>query len=387
MSHTEVAPRLKHKYLPALDGIRIVAIGLVMLHHATGKPDDSSTLHHLLSLQRNNGIGHILFFVLSGALITTVIEEARHTENRYRNFILRRLLRIFPLYFGYLLLVLLVNILVTGSAPDGFWVYPLLAQNIFIQLAETTNSILPTIHLWSISVQDHFYLIWPLLVWRCKTLRQMRILCFSGIGLSILWRLLMLAFNVSGEWLTHTLPSVSSCMCFGGLLAVERYEPTRFSDILRRSLIPLTAVCLTWMWYGLDYSTPVGSVLGYHLVALICAALIAEASHPTSIASRILSMKLFSVLGRELSFGIYMFHLALLNLSIHYLPVRSKVLQYSFFLVSTIALSWLSYHFYEKPFLRLKIGRNKPAPALPAVEAASPSVPAPGLVAENSDPS
>jgi len=64
----------------------------------------SSLFLHLIGLQRDNGIGPSLFFVLSGVLLTTVILDTRHTERRYRNFLTRRVLRIFPLYFGYLTL-------------------------------------------------------------------------------------------------------------------------------------------------------------------------------------------------------------------------------------------------------------------------------------------
>src|SRR5260370_18020322 len=96
-----VEQHTRSKYIPALEGVCFVGVGLVILHHLTSGSRTSIVLH-LIGLQVGNGIGPPLFFVLSGVLLTTVIIDARRTEHRYRNFLTRRALRIFPLYLGYL---------------------------------------------------------------------------------------------------------------------------------------------------------------------------------------------------------------------------------------------------------------------------------------------
>ena len=154
---------LRDIHLPALDGVRLLAVALVILHHVTSG-SRATVLLHLAGMQHGNGVGRLLFFVLSGALLTTILDETRSTERRYRNFLTRRALRIFPLYFGYLLAAAIATLVVTGSGPRHFWVYCLFVQNIFVHTAEQTGSILHTYHLWTISVQDQFYVIWPLLL-------------------------------------------------------------------------------------------------------------------------------------------------------------------------------------------------------------------------------
>jgi len=360
LPHDEEPRRTRPQHFPALDGIRLLAVVLVILHHITSG-SKSSTFLHLIGLQRGNGLGPPLFFVLSGALLTAVIDLARHTDNRYRNFLLRRVLRIFPLYFGYLLLAAVVTFLVTGSGPQHFWVYALFSQNIFFHAAEQTGSALPTYHLWTIAVQDQFYLVWPLLLWRCKNIRQMRILCWSGIALSLLARVLMVCSTLPPELLNRSLPTVAGCMCLGGLLALEHREPTRLTTILRRSLAPLTVACLIWMWRGLYFTSPVGALVGYQLASVTCAALISSAMQRDSLVASIFGARFFAAGGKNLAFGMYMLHPFILDLSVRHLPLVSKPARLAIFLVGTLVLAALSSRFFERPFLQAKIGRAKPA--------------------------
>ena len=332
----------------------------MILHHITSG-SKSSTFLHLIGMQHGNGLGPPLFFVLSGALLTAVIDLARNTENRYRNFLLRRVLRIFPLYFGYLLLAAAVTFVVTGSGPQHFWVYALFSQNIFVHAAEQTGSALPSYHLWTIAVQDQFYLVWPLLLWRCKGIRQMRILCWSGIAVSLLARLLMISSPLPPELLIRSLPAVSGCMCLGGLLALEYRDPTRLTPILRRSLAPLTIACFIWMWRGLDFTSTIGALVGYQLVGLTCAALISSAMQRDSLVARVLGARLFASGGKNLAFGMYMLHPCLLELCVTQLPSVSKLVRLAFFLGGTLVLAALSNRYYERSFLQAKIGRAKPA--------------------------
>ncbi len=347
----------RSNHIPALDGVRLVAVALVILHHITSGLHASFFLH-LLGMQHDNGIGPPLFFVLSGTLLTTVILDARNTENRYRNFLLRRVLRIFPLYFGYLGLLTFATWIETGKLPSYLWVFALFSQNIFVSYAGHTSSVLHTYHLWTIAVQDQFYLIWPLLLWRCNSNRQIRLLCSAGIVLSVLSHAVLLYPGFPEEYAVRSLPAVAGCMCLGGLLALEGREKTILTPILLKSLIPLSLVCVLWMWHGLVFTAPLGSVVGYQLVALTCAAVIAWALQPTSMIARILGSKIFATGGKKYAFGMYMFHPCLLNF-FGLLGIRSLAVRLALFLASTIVIAGLSYRFYESPFLHMRVGRGK----------------------------
>jgi len=352
------------KHLPALDGVRLLAVGLVILHHLTSG-SHSSVILHLIGLQRGNGLGPPLFFVLSGALLTTVIIDSRDSANRYRNFLLRRVLRIFPLYFAYLAAAIIATWVTTGSPPQNFWVFAFFLQNVFPNTASSTGSVINTYHLWTIAVQDQFYVIWPLLLWKCKNDRQMRYLCYAGIAFSIVFQIIILHPSITPELMGRSLPARAGTMCLGALIALERREKTILTPLMLKSLLPLGFVVAIWMWHGLDFFSPFGSVVGMQLVGLICAAFIATALQPSSWVARTLGSKFFALGGKKYAFGIYMFHPSLLNICIN-LSLPSKALRLAIFFVSAVVVSGLSYRYYESPFLHMPIGRNNsPQPAAP----------------------
>lgn len=367
-------------HLPALDGVRLLAVGLVIVHHLTsGK--HTSLFRHIIGLQRGNGLGPPLFFVLSGALLTTVILDARNSENRYRNFVLRRILRIFPLYFGYLALAIIATWFVTGALPHHFWVFALFAQNLFPDLASHTGSVLHTYHLWTISVQDQFYLLWPLLLWRFNSNRALRWLCWSGIALSVVSRAIILSPAITTARYGRLLPAVAGCMCLGGLIALERRERTILTPILLRGFLPFSLLCTLWMWFGLDFNSISGSLIGYQLVAFACAGMVATAMQPASYTARILGSKLFATGGKKYAFAMYMFHPCLLNFFLTLPLLHSRVLELALFLVTTVVLSGLSYRYIESYFLHLPVGRTRnPAPQ-PTSQPQPHPKPAPSLTA------
>lgn len=363
MRLTQEPRSLRHIHLPALDGVRLLAVALVILHHVTSGSRETLFLH-LVGMQHGNGVGRLLFFVLSGALLTTILDETRSKEGRYRKFLTRRALRIFPLYFGYLLAAAVATFLITGSGPRHFWVYCLFVQNIFVHTAEQTGSVLHTYHLWTISVQDQFYLLWPLLLWRARSLRQMRLLCISGIASSMLVRVLVLSSGLPAEPLLRSLPAVAGCMCLGGLIALERREPTWFTPFLRRSILPLGLACVAWMWHGLDFNSSIGCLAGYPLAALTCGALISTAMQPASLVARILAVRPLAMAGRKLAYGLYMLHPLVLDLCVRHMGSQPKAVRLAVFLAGTVFLAWLSYTFLESPFLRL--GRPRAPRSAPA---------------------
>ena len=162
------------------------------------------------------------------------------------------------------------------------------------------------------------------------------------------------------EPLLRSLPAVAGCMCLGGLIALERREPTWLTPFLRKSLVPLSLACALWMWQGLDFNSSVGCLAGYPLAAITCGALISTAMQPASLAARILAIRPLAMAGRKLAYGLYMLHPLVLDLCVRHMGSQPKALRLGVFLAGTVALAWLSYTFLESPFLRL--GRSAPAP-------------------------
>jgi peptidoglycan/LPS O-acetylase OafA/YrhL len=150
--------------MPGLDGLRGIAILLVLLH-GFDVLNVSAGLWHGVDLALDAGwVGVQLFFVLSGFLITGILLDTQDSPAYYRNFFMRRVLRIFPLYYGILLIAFVVVPLLV-SLPAGYgehqiwlWTY---TEN-FAAPFGGSDPLFP--HFWSLCVEEQFYLVWPLVV-------------------------------------------------------------------------------------------------------------------------------------------------------------------------------------------------------------------------------
>ena len=174
----EPIPSTTRTHLPGLDGLRGTAIIAVLLCHYTLLMPKDRLLPGLLE---NGWAGVDLFFVLSGFLITGILFDARNRQHFFRNFYLRRILRIFPLYYAFLVILCIVLLMLhprdgtqdLWHAQPWLWTYTV---NIWLAHQQTwtawTDMIGP---LWSLSVEEQFYLVWPLVVFSLSQRHLMRV--------------------------------------------------------------------------------------------------------------------------------------------------------------------------------------------------------------------
>lgn len=152
-------------HIQALDGVRGLAVVMVFLDHASNHlhPSSNAALEWARRICSTGWFGVDIFFVLSGFLITTILLEARSTENFYKVFYARRFLRIAPLYYGVLFLALLLepglHLFRRHEGQIWYW----------LNLSNLPTAFNPyrlgfLLHFWSLAIEEQFYLVWPTIV-------------------------------------------------------------------------------------------------------------------------------------------------------------------------------------------------------------------------------
>ena len=370
---------LSRRHVPALDGLRGVAIlGVLFYHFAfsmAGRGPVDATAKVLL---RSGWLGVDLFFVLSGFLITGILIDARGSEGYFRTFFARRSLRIFPLYFlsvGALVFALHVAIpALTGRAtpPGAVWPLWTYLTNFAVAMRGDWSAVpFYGIHFWSLAIEEQFYLAWPIVVYLCTPRTLLRV-CISAIVGSVLIRLAMFAFDVPAVAL-YVLPftRLDSLGC-GALLAVAARD-ARLASTIRPMLrgaapVAVAALVLFTLWRGqLENLDPVALVVALPLAAVVAAHVVLarfERAGSNDLADRMLSSRPLRMFGRY-SYALYVIHYPLRAifdpLSARYLQftvlgseLPARTLYFALAIGTSLALAWLSWHVVERPFLRLK---------------------------------
>jgi peptidoglycan/LPS O-acetylase OafA/YrhL len=362
----------------ALDGIRGLAIILVMLHHFEHLiPPCNIAIRSMKHMFSYGWAGVDLFFALSGFLITGILLDTRKANNYFTAFYARRVLRIFPLYYSVLIVILVVAS-VWGHRPQ---VVPLVADQKLYFLYLTNwlvlwkgqwgGNILG--HFWSLAVEEQFYLIWPLCVWLLISQRLAKV----AVGASVI------ALLVRIFWVAHTGPSQAIVMAtvtrmdtlLCGALAAILFRQAQTLGVLRRwlpriscaaILLFIAGVGLVRLIHGPGGGSLFVETFGFTLLAVGFAALVlyaAASDGAETISQRALRNGVLTDFGKY-SYGIYVYHVPLLGLFeffiYRWLP-HALVLNFWFGVMSfavVFAVSFyiakVSYECFERRFLALK---------------------------------
>ncbi|HEX6901604.1 MAG TPA: acyltransferase [Thermoanaerobaculia bacterium] len=340
--------------LPVLDGLRGVAILLVLVLHFTmyGGPPSSIGIAAVRPFALAGWIGVDLFFVLSGFLITGILYDAKGGERYFRNFYLRRLLRIAPLYYGALAVFLL---LLPALRSEAFWYWTYLLNFRIAARGWPDPGALG--HFWSLAVEEQFYLLWPLAVFRLRR-RPLMAVCAGAAAVSVATRL-VLHWMGNGPAAFVLTPARLDALAAGAFLALAVRGPDGLATAVRWAK-PAVAACAVglaalFVWKrGLPAEDPAVAVAGYLLLAVFFAGILALVI--ACRGARWLAAPALVFFGRY-SYGLYVLHHPLLFLKPRWL-VYEGTLEWLLFVAGgigvSVLLALLSWRFLEKPFLDLK---------------------------------
>ncbi len=358
---THTSPN-KKRYYPAIDGLRALAILLVVFLHNFG----------FLNYFFFGWLGVDLFFVISGFLITGILMDSVGQTGYLKNFYMRRVLRIFPVYYLalFICLYLLPRIPSLNYDPgyyydNQFYMWTYLQNWLFIFKAPDSNQML--LHTWSLAVEEQFYLFWPLVILLLR--KPKRLLVFSvilliltGLGRYLIWQQQIEELRYSSLF---TFTRIDG-LCIGSIISMLiRIDP----KILRKNItyIVLLLAGVNFGFYFINgmnnNNLPFLAFVGYSTFAMLFGLLVFEAAEGRSkLIELLFNNSLLRFFGK-ISYGFYVFHWPVYliffdRLKLQMLTMTSlktaELLAATLVTAIAILISMLSYRYFEIPFLKLK---------------------------------
>lgn len=358
-------------HLPGLDGVRAIAVLMVIVHHSLYQSNHTTLSQNILQHIAGQGwIGVDLFFVLSGFLITGILMDVRNPTHALRNFYARRILRIVPVYVVFLLFSLWIAPRIGVLSPTEsvklhetqiwYWTY---SVNILISLHSWSAISFALSHLWSLAVEEQFYLLWPFVVLALSpiAIRRTTVACIVAAEL---FRVLVILSGAGGQVNYVMLPARMDSLAAGAFLACAFRDPLLWSRVLRaRGAIAACSVAVITAIIAFKHTIanqdPLEQLVAFPAIVALASVAIASAVGSTGW----LTNRQLRFVGK-ISYGMYIWHVfvirAIQNIVSSPKSNSPNALwsEYAIFVIGTIAVTMLvafvSWQVVEQPILRLK---------------------------------
>lgn len=371
MTHNTGAAR-QRRFIPSLEGVRGYAFLLVFFMHYFARSDfpfeNSPWTYPIFLLRQTAWVTVPVFFVLSGYLICGILCDTREREGYFKVFYSRRILRVFPVFYLTLLAVAVVD--AHDRLPLGhvFWSHFFYIHNLLPGYkggghwaAEGQIT-----HLWSMAVEEQFYLVMPLLVWICPNRRVLLRLVLGMIAACFAVRFGAPWLGVTSRQMDFWTPTRVDAILMGAALAIVARDPIykRMEPCAKYvSIAGLAAIAaISIRTAGAPPSTEILSAILISVLNITAAALVISVLKADSLPSRLCSQSWICWLGSR-SYGLYLFHYTYMNwfltsfagrLSTHMSRQPALLLSIGAAFSLTLVLAILSYRFIEQPAMDLK---------------------------------
>lgn len=347
-------------YLPGLNGIRAIAALAVVFSHINNRLDYFKLPKSKLLDLANFGV--TIFFTLSGFLISYLLlkEKQKTGTINIKMFYIRRVLRIWPLYFVYLLIVVLVNGIGAVQWPILFVL--LMIPNLRNSFASVTNIAVGSHnltymvgHYWSLGVEEQFYAFWPWIIKKSKNLLPI----FIAIPLAYLFiKVVLRLLHAPTGILTFFNYTRFGCLTIGALGAyLYFHKNTRLKHWFTKKWIEVGAwIFLLIVAFNKFHLT---SIIDHEIISVVTLVIIInQVDNPKRLIN--LENKPFDYLGK-ISYGLYVFNplvIYLMAFIINPIGIENNLIKqiviYLLVVPATMIVAHVSYHYFEKRFLRLK---------------------------------
>jgi peptidoglycan/LPS O-acetylase OafA/YrhL len=348
-------------YYPALDGMRGMAILLVVIYHN----------FNFINYTFFGWLGVDLFFVLSGFLITQILLQTFNSKNYLSIFYIKRALRIFPLYYAALIVFLLIlpttlkdTSIIDYYTSNQLWLWVFLQNWLYIFKQPSGFGLLN--HFWSLAVEEQFYLLWPILVLLIKKPKHLLIFIAFILILVIALRLYVWIERIENlhYYNLYTFSRIDG-ICIGCMVALVQKINKQFLSKSDTWIVLIFAL-LNFLFYFINkfsrFSFPFLAMIGYTTFAMIFGLLVnigtTESSHWIT---RIFNNCFLRFFGK-ISFGLYVIHWPVYILMREkvstwmniYSPLNAEIIISTLLTMIAIILSLISYYTFEKRFLSIK---------------------------------
>lgn len=363
------APILAGRHFPELDSIRGIAICLVLVFHCSSIASPATPLARFYVRVVSMGwIGVDLFFVLSGFLITAILLDTFDSQNYFRSFYTRRILRIFPLYYVSVALWTLAVWLLPSNLLESSQTISTLSYWFYLQNWLPLFHVSPPkvlIHFWSLAVEEQFYLVWPILIRFTAKRGAAQTLCIVTVLVAVMLRAVLVLLGSTEVAFYFTLSRIDA-LAIGACVAVYfrsrgTLDPFRRPGAAFFLIGSATVLLIMFQQHGFYNLNPVVLLVGIFPLGLVfgCFLIILLTSASFGLLRVFFRNRVLRFFG-QISYGIYVFHWPIMLLSKEVWPetIDDFWLRQITFLVfvttCSVALACLSFRYFEAPILSQK---------------------------------